>query len=98
MCLGIPAQILSIVDSEKKLAMVEVSGVQREVNVACILPETGDVAELVGAWALIHVGFAMSRINEEEAAKTLDILTQLGEAQEEIAAMRRAQASLEKAS
>ena len=49
MCLGIPAQILSIVDSEKKLAMVEVSGVQRGVNVACILPENGDVAELVGA-------------------------------------------------
>lgn len=62
-------------------------GVRRQVNVACILngepPET-----LIGAWALIHVGFAMSRINEEEAALTLDVLRQLGEAQAELEAMR----------
>ena len=98
MCLGIPAQILSITDKTKKLAMVDVSGVQREVNVACILPESGNLDELIGAWALIHVGFAMSRINEEQAAQTLEILTQLGEAQAEIEAMRKAQESLEKAS
>ena len=97
MCLGIPAQILSISDKQKKLAMVDVSGVQREVNVACILPESGDLDELIGAWALIHVGFAMSRINAEQAAKTWTFLRP-GEAQEEIAAMRAAQASLDKAS
>ena len=95
MCLGIPAQIMSTSDATKKLAMVEVSGVQREVNVACIMPESGDADELLGAWALIHVGFAMSRINEEEAKKTLEILIQLGEAQAEIEAMRHGQAALE---
>ena len=68
--------------------MVEVSGVQREVNVACILPESGDVAELVGAWALIHVGFAMSIIDEEEAQRTLQILAEIGELQEELDAMQ----------
>lgn len=95
MCLGIPGQIVSISDASKKLAIVEVSGVQREVNVACIMPESGDTNDLLGAWALIHVGFAMSRINEEEAQKTLEILMQLGEAQEEIEAMKKGQAALE---
>jgi len=61
--------------------------VRREVNVACIL---GDDApeDLLGVWTLIHVGFAMSRINEADAAETLKVLKLLGEAQEEIEAMR----------
>lgn len=78
-----------------KLATAEISGVRREVNVACIAPETEPLDSLIGCWALIHVGFAMSRINEEEAAKTLEILTMLGEAQEEIEAMRRSAETLE---
>jgi hydrogenase expression/formation protein HypC len=56
--------------------------------VACIVNEEHPVESCVGDWVLIHVGFAMSRIDEEEAAQTLQILTELGEAQEEIAAMR----------
>lgn len=87
MCLGIPGQIVEIADAEKKLAVVDVSGVRRQVNVACILGDE-PIDQLVGAWALIHVGFAMSRINEEEAAKTLEVLKMLGEAQEEIEAIR----------
>lgn len=87
MCLGIPGQIVRISDPERKLAIVNVSGVQREVNVACILDQAGPEA-LIGSWALIHVGFAMSRINEQEAAETLKVLHMLGEAQEEIRAMR----------
>ena len=98
MCLGIPGQIVSISDAEKKLAIAEVSGVRREVNVACILPEGGSVEDLIGVWSLIHVGFAMSRIDEEEAAKTLEILIELGEAQAEIEAMREGQAELERSS
>ncbi|MGV6819571.1 MAG: HypC/HybG/HupF family hydrogenase formation chaperone [Parvularcula sp.] len=94
MCLGIPGQIISISDTDRKLAIVEVSGVRREINVACILQDAGDIEELVGAWALVHVGFAMSRIDEEEAAKTLDILTQLGEAQAEIDAMTEGQLAM----
>lgn len=97
MCLGIPGQIVEISDATKKLATVDVSGVRREVNVACIAGDA-PVEDLIGAWALIHVGFAMSRINEEEAAKTLEVLKMLGEAQEEIEAMRASQEMLENAS
>ncbi len=97
MCLGIPGQIIEISDPAKKLALVDVSGVRREVNVACIA-ENNPIDDLIGAWALIHVGFAMSRINEEEAAKTLEVLRMLGEAQEEIEAMRQSQQMLEQTS
>ena len=98
MCLGIPGQIKSISDRERKLAVVEVSGVNREINIACIMPEDGDADALIGTWALVHVGFAMSRIDEKEAALTLELLTELGEVQAEIDAMRSAEAALERAS
>ena len=53
---------------------------------------------MIGTWTLIHVGFAMSRINEEEAAKTMEVLKMLGEAQEEIEAMRASQQAMERVS
>lgn len=88
MCLGIPGRIVKIDDVEKKLATVDVSGVKRQVNVACIVDGAHPVEACVGDWVLIHVGFAMSRINEVEAAETLKILNELGEAQAELEAMR----------
>ncbi len=97
MCLGIPGRIVEISSAEKKLAIADVSGVRREVNVACIAGDA-PVDELIGAWALIHVGFAMSRINEEEAAKTMEVLRMLGEAQEELDAMRASQSMMERTS
>lgn len=97
MCLGIPGQIVEISSAEKKLAIADVSGVRREVNVACIAGNE-PLEDLIGAWTLIHVGFAMSRINEEEAAKTMEVLNMLGEAQEEIEAMRASQSMMENAS
>jgi hydrogenase expression/formation protein HypC len=87
MCLGIPGRIVEITDAARKLAKVDVSGVRREVNIACIVGER-TVADCVGDWVLVHVGFAMSRIDEKEAAETLRILTELGEVQQELAAMR----------
>ncbi len=93
MCLGIPGRIVAIADKARKLAVIEVSGVSRQVNVACIAPEREPLESLIGSWALIHVGFAMSRIDEAEAAKTLEILTRLGEAQAEIEAMRASAAA-----
>lgn len=92
MCLGIPGQIIRIDDATRKLATVDVSGVKRQVNIACIVSEDHPVEACVGNWVLVHVGFAMSRIDEEEAAQTLKILTELGEAQAEIEAMRRSAA------
>ena len=90
MCLGIPGRIVRIDDPLKKLATVDVSGVRRQVNIACIVDDEHPVQSCVGDWVLIHVGFAMSRIDEEQAAETLKILTELGEAQAEIEAMRLA--------
>ena len=93
MCLGIPGQIVEITDPARLMAMAEVSGVRREVNVACIID--GPLEGLIGAWALIHVGFAMSRIDEDEAARTLEALRGLGEAQETLAAMAEGDAALD---
>ena len=65
MCLGIPGQIVEIVDDEHHIAKAEVSGVRRNVNVG-LLAEGADAVRC-GDWVLIHVGFAMSKIDEEEA-------------------------------
>jgi hydrogenase expression/formation protein HypC len=62
------------------------------VNLACVVDDTHPIAACVDGWVLVHVGFAMSRINEEEARLTLEVLVQLGEAQAEVAAMRAARA------
>lgn len=88
MCLGIPGRIIRIDDAGRKLATVDVSGVRRQINIACIVDTEHPVESCVGDWVLVHVGFAMSRIDQHEAAETLKILTELGEAQAEIEAMR----------
>lgn len=88
MCLGIPAQVIRIDDAERMLATVEVAGVRRQVNIICIVDEEHPPQACVGDWVLLHVGFAMSRIDEAEAAATLRILSQLGEMQAELEAMR----------
>ncbi len=92
MCLGIPGQIIEVTDPDRMMAMVEISGVRREVNVAPIMGD--DIGSVVGKWALIHVGFAMSEIDEDEAAKTLEALRELGEVQEELDAMAMTQQAL----
>ena len=89
MCLGIPGQITEITSEDMLMARVTVAGVSREVNIACIVDDAHPPASCVGDWVLVHVGFAMSRIDGEEARRTLDILEQLGEVQEELSAMRQ---------
>lgn len=88
MCLGIPGRIISIDEAIPKLAIVDVGGVRRQINISCIVDEEHPPESCVGDWVLVHVGFAMSRINEEEAAATLALLEEMGEVQAEIAAMR----------
>jgi hydrogenase expression/formation protein HypC len=88
MCLGIPGLIVKIDDTAKMLATVDIGGVRRQVNIACIVDEEHPVSSCVGDWVLVHVGFAMSRLDEAEAAETLKILTELGEAQAELDAIR----------
>jgi hydrogenase expression/formation protein HypC len=91
MCLGIPGRVIAITDAGNKLGMVDVCGVRRQINLACVIDDAHTVDSCVGNWVLVHVGFAMSRIDEHEAALTLELLQQLGEAQNEIDAMRQRQ-------
>ncbi len=92
MCLGIPGQIVNITNSELQLGLVNISGVQREVNLACVVNEDHPLDACVGDWVLVHVGFAMSRLDEQEAAATLDLLNQLGEVKEELAGTQTSEA------
>jgi len=77
MCLGIPAQIVEILDPEAKTAKAEIGGVRRTVSCALLEGEAQ-----VGEWVLVHVGFALDRIDEEQAAETLQLLSDMGEAYE----------------
>ncbi len=70
MCLGIPGQIIEFVDDVNNIAKVDVSGVRRNVNIAVVRDE----GIAIGDWVLIHVGFAMSKINEYEAQETIKLL------------------------
>jgi hydrogenase expression/formation protein HypC len=71
-CLAIPGQIIEIVDEPRRLARVEVAGVRRTVNIG-LLDDAG-----TGDWVLIHVGFAISQIDEQEAIATRRLLEQMG--------------------
>jgi hydrogenase expression/formation protein HypC len=76
MCLAIPGRVIEYVDEPNRLARVDVAGVVRTVNVG-LLDRDGDAAE-PGDWVLIHVGFALSRVDELEAAATLRMLQGMG--------------------
>ena len=79
MCLGIPGQITEITNSEHKLAIVNIGGVKRQINIACIVDEQHPPETCIGDWVLVHVGFAMNRINEQEAAETLKLLQEIAQ-------------------
>lgn len=88
MCLGIPGKIVEIVNSDMALAMVDVGGVRRVVNIAFVVDAEHPAAACLGDWVLVHVGFAMSRIDQHEAALTLALLREVGEVEAELQAMR----------
>jgi hydrogenase expression/formation protein HypC len=84
MCLAIPGQVVELVDAANDIAKVEVVGVRRNVNVGLL----GDGAK-PGDWVLIHVGFALSKVDEEEARATLSLLEQMGaEYEQELAELQ----------
>jgi hydrogenase expression/formation protein HypC len=79
MCLAIPGRIVEFVDEENQVAKVEVGGVRRNVNLGLL-----DRDELaLGDYVLVHVGFAMSKVDEREAEKTLELLRELGAYEDE---------------
>lgn len=77
MCLGIPGMVVELVDETTRVAKVDVSGVKRNVNIALL---EGEQKPQVGDYVLIHVGFALSKIDEEEAKKTTEYLRGMGKA------------------
>jgi len=79
MCLGIPGEIVEILADREDLAMVSVEGVKRVVNIGLL----EDEPLAPGDWILIHVGFALSKIDEDEARATLRLLEQMGDAYEQ---------------
>jgi hydrogenase expression/formation protein HypC len=81
MCLAIPGQIVDIVDDQRRLAKVDVAGVQRTINVGLV--DEDNSPTVPGDWVLVHVGFAISRIDEEEARATRELLEQMGAEYEE---------------
>ena len=72
MCLAIPGQIVEVVDESNQLATVDVAGVRRTINIG-LFDDVGP-----GDWVLIHVGFALSKVDEEEAHATLELLRGMG--------------------
>jgi hydrogenase expression/formation protein HypC len=78
MCLAIPGQIIEIVDEENQIAKVEVGGVRRNVSIGML------DGTKVGDYVLVHVGFAMSKIDEQQAAETLRLLREMGAYEDEI--------------
>jgi hydrogenase expression/formation protein HypC len=76
MCLAIPGQVIEFVDDEHRLAKVDIAGVRRNVNVGLLDGEAGGARP--GDWVLIHVGFALSKVDEEEAHATLRLLQGMG--------------------
>lgn len=88
MCLGIPGEIVEILPDHSDLAKVDVSGVRRAVNIGLITDED----PRPGDWVLIHVGFALARIDEAEAKAALDFLEGLGQAYaDEVGALRESE-------
>jgi hydrogenase expression/formation protein HypC len=75
-CLAIPGQILEVVDESNRLARVDVGGVQRNVNIGLL--DTDGEGAVPGDWVLIHVGFAMSKVDAEEARETREQLERMG--------------------
>ncbi|HKO96406.1 MAG TPA: HypC/HybG/HupF family hydrogenase formation chaperone [Pyrinomonadaceae bacterium] len=75
MCLAIPGKIVEIVDVENSIAKVDVGGVRRNINIGML----GKDEAQVGDYVLIHVGFAMSKVDEREAEDTLRVLKEIGE-------------------
>jgi hydrogenase expression/formation protein HypC len=75
MCLAIPGKIVEIVDAENQIAKVEVGGVKRNINIGML----GEDEVRVGDYVLIHVGFAMSKVDEQQAEETMRVLKEIGE-------------------
>ncbi|MFN0155347.1 MAG: HypC/HybG/HupF family hydrogenase formation chaperone [Gaiella sp.] len=87
MCLGIPGQVLVVKDPASGSALVDLSGVRREVNIALVDDPAAPLEK--GDWVLVHVGFALARIDEQDARETLDLLHRAADLQAELDEVRQ---------
>ncbi|MGH3664872.1 MAG: HypC/HybG/HupF family hydrogenase formation chaperone [Egibacteraceae bacterium] len=78
MCLGLPGRVVDFVDADRRRALVDVGGVTREIS-AGLFGEDGDESLTPGDWVLVHLGFAMAKIDEDQAAEALSALRLLAE-------------------
>jgi hydrogenase expression/formation protein HypC len=81
MCLGVPGRVVALVDEAKRLAVVDVGGVRRTVSLVFVVDADHPPSECLDEWVLVHVGFAMSRLDEAEAKRTLALLKEMDELQ-----------------
>ncbi|CNK51717.1 putative hydrogenase isoenzymes formation protein [Yersinia frederiksenii] len=84
MCIGIPGQIVALDESQAGTAWVDVCGVRRSVNIMLVAADEPSCSALIGHWVLVHVGFAMSRLDEDEALETLQLLQEMGEVESDV--------------
>jgi len=87
MCLGIPARIVRVDERDAGLATVDVSGVRRSISIALVDEPAAPIEE--DDWVLVHVGFALARIDEAQARETLELLRQGAELERELDEIRR---------
>ncbi|CAI2445809.1 HypC/HybG/HupF family hydrogenase formation chaperone [Serratia liquefaciens] len=85
MCIGIPGQIVALDQHQPQHAWADVCGVQREVNIALVCREGEPKEAMLGCWVLIHVGFAMIRLDQQEAEDMLAALQAMGEVEQDVA-------------
>jgi hydrogenase expression/formation protein HypC len=87
MCLAIPARVVELTDERNRIALVDVAGVRRTVNVGLLHEGASRIA--AGDWVLVHVGFAISKIDEDEAEATRRLLERMGaEYEQELAELK----------
>lgn len=77
MCLAIPTQVIEITNADAESALVELDGVKREVNVALVRQSNQPLSRLIGQWVIVHAGFAISVVDEEEALRTLTLMHEM---------------------
>ncbi|WP_346826223.1 HypC/HybG/HupF family hydrogenase formation chaperone [Serratia inhibens] len=84
MCIGIPGRVVALDPRQPQHVWAEVCGARREINIALVCQAGQPREALLGSWVLIHVGFAMSRLDEREAAEMLAALQAMGEVESDV--------------
>ena len=93
MCIGIPGRVAALDTESFGNAWVDVCGVKRRINIRLVCADEAAMAALPGQWVLVHVGFAMSLLNEEEARETLEALQAMGEVEPDVVDFLRGERS-----